>query len=323
MLKQRAEPKSLAEAIRYFANADTAFAFVVQLRWPNGVTCPACEADKPSYLTTRRIWKCRDCRRQFSVKVGTIFEDSPLGLDKWLPALWMLANCRNGISSYELGRNLGVTQKTAWFMLGRIRLAMQTKSFQQTKGIVEIDEAFFGGLVPNMHAAKRHRIMQGRKSGSAGKIGAVAAVRRGAKGEASKALAYVLRDANAKPHGRMAKETVLPGSKVFTDSATLYDGALDGYIREMVNHSAKEYVRGEIHTNSVENFWSNVKRMLKGTYISVDPIHLSRYLDEAIFRFNVRKDSEVSRFRAVVSDILGKRLTYAQLISAGMKPAVT
>ncbi|HVT38247.1 MAG TPA: IS1595 family transposase [Gemmatimonadaceae bacterium] len=323
MIKQHAYPQSLSEAIRFFADPDVALAFIVQLRWPNGVICPRCEAEKPSYLTTRRIWKCRSCRKQFSVKVGTIFEDSALGLDKWLPALWMLANCRNGISSYELGRHLHVTQKTAWFMLGRIRLAMHTKSFEKRQGTLEIDEAFFGGLAQNMHAAKRRRVLRGTKAGAIGKAGAVAAVRRGTESEASKVLAYVLRDPFAKPHGRMARETVLPGSKVYTDSATLASDSLSGYIRKMINHSAKQYVRGDVHTNSVENFWSNVKRMLKGTYISVDPIHLFRYLNEAVYRFNVRKDSERDRFSAVVRNIVGKRLTYAELINAGMPPATT
>jgi transposase-like protein len=324
MIKQYAYPESLSEAIRYFADKDRAFAFAVQLRWPDGVSCPRCGGADPSFIRTRYIWTCSACHKQFSLKVGTVFEDSPLGLNVWLPAMWMLANCRNGISSYELGRALKITQKSAWFVLGRLRLAMQTEGFAKRKGIVEIDEAFFGGLAQNMHATKRRRVMRGRKAGFTGKTGAIAAVRRGNKNEASKALAYVLKDAYAKPHGRMAKETVLPGSKVYTDSATLYDGALRGYVREMVNHSAKQYVRpGDIHTNSVENFWSCVKRMLKGTYISTSPIHLFRYLDEAVFRFNVRKDSERDRFASAMRDVLGKRLTYAELIGADMKPATT
>lgn len=323
MIKQHAYPESLSEAISFFADKDRAFAFVVQLRWPNGVHCPACDADKPSFLRSRSIWKCRDCKRQFSVKLGTIFEDSALGFDKWLPALWMLANCRNGISSYELGRALKVTQKSAWFMLSRIRLAMQTKSFEKSQGIVEIDEAFIGGLASNMHKGRRKRMMGYTKSGSKGKIGVIAGVKRGEKGAASQVRAYVLKDAYAKPHGKIAREMLLEGGKVYTDSATLYDGSLRGYSREMVNHGKQEYVRGEIHTNSVENFWSNVKRMLKGTYISTSPIHLFRYLDEAAFRFNVRKNSERDRFAAVLSSVVGRRLTYGELIGADMSPATT
>src|SRR5437868_1560338 len=158
MLKQHAAPNTLAEAIRYFADPDTSLAFVVQLRWPNGVTCPRCAAEKPHYLKSRRIWRCSACMRDFSVKVGTIFEDSPLGLDKWLPALWLLANAKNGLSSYELARALGVTQKTGWFMLSRIRLAMQTKSFEKMSGTVEADESYIGGKRGNMHKSKQRRL---------------------------------------------------------------------------------------------------------------------------------------------------------------------
>src|SRR5690349_12081263 len=160
MIKQHAAPETLSEAIRFFADPDTSFAFVVQLRWPNGVICPRCGGTKPSYLKTRRIWKCRDCREQFSVKVGTIFEDSPLGLDKWLPALWMLANCKNGISSYELARALGVTQKTGWFMLHRIRLAMQTGTFRHLSGEVEVDETYIGGKARFMDPEKKARVLR-------------------------------------------------------------------------------------------------------------------------------------------------------------------
>jgi transposase-like protein len=314
-------PTSLLEAVAYFADKDRALDFMVQMRWPNGVVCPACEADKPSFLTTRRIWKCRDCRRQFSVKVGTIFEDSPLGMEKWLPALWMLANCRNGISSYELARDLGVTQKTAWFMLGRIRLAMQTKSFERTVSTVEIDECYVGGLAPNMHKSRRKRIMQGHKSGTKGKTGVVAGVRRAKMGAGSEVRAYVMKSVNAHPHGKIAREMALPGSAIYTDSATLYEGALDDYKREMVNHSAREYVRGEVHTNSVENFWSLLKRAIRGTYISVDPAHLFRYVDEQVFRFNVKDESEHNRFASVVRDVVGRRLTYAMLVNAGLNQA--
>src|SRR6266516_4884856 len=158
MPKTKHLPNSLYEAIHYFADKDVALTFLVSLRWPNGVTCPACDARNPGFLKTRRIWKCRDCGRQFSVKLGTIFEDSPIGLDKWLPALWMLANSKNGISSYELARALGVTQKTGWFMLHRIRLSMQTKTFVKMRGEVEADETFIGGKRANMHKKKQARV---------------------------------------------------------------------------------------------------------------------------------------------------------------------
>src|SRR3989441_540488 len=161
MAKLKPAPSTLRDAIRYFADPDVALTFLAALRWPEGVTCPACEAGNPGFLKTRRIWKCRDCGRQFSVKLGTIFEDSPIGLDKWLPALWMLANSKNGISSYELARALGVTQKTGWFMLHRIRLAMQTRTWAKMRGAIEADESFIGGAAKFMHWSKRNRVIRG------------------------------------------------------------------------------------------------------------------------------------------------------------------
>ncbi len=178
--KESESPSNLRDAILYFADKDVSLDFLAKLRWPDGVTCPHCAAADPLFLKTRRIWKCRACRKQFSVKVGTIFEDSPLGLDKWLPALWLLANCKNGISSYELGRALDVTQKTAWFMLGRIRLAMQTKTFKKLGGTVEVDETFIGGKARNMHAGKRKI----RGSGIVGKIAVMGLLERHGKARA-------------------------------------------------------------------------------------------------------------------------------------------
>ncbi len=319
MLKHAA-PESLSDAIRYFADPDVAMAFLVHIRWPSGVVCPRCEADKPMYLKSRRIWKCRSCRKQFSVKVGTIFEDSPLGLDKWLPALWMLANCRNGISSYELARDLGVTQKTAWFMLGRIRLAMKTKTFKKLSGVVEIDETFVGGLAVNMHRGRRKKVVKGRGTGAM--TGVMGMVERNADGP-SRAHAEVTRWIAALPVQKQVAKAIAADATVYTDSATMYPRALGSRIHEMVNHKAREYVRGEVHTNSVENFWSCLKRAIKGTYVSVDPFHLHRYVTEQVFRFNVRGQSEWSRFGAVAKDIVGRRLTYAKLISAGMKFSTT
>src|SRR5713101_5505211 len=170
-------PNSLSEAIRYFADPDVAHTFLVCLRWPHGVFCPACNAKNPMFLKTRRIYKCRVCRKQFSVKLGTIFEDSPLGLDKWLPAIWMLANSKNGISSYEMPRGLGVTQKTAWFMLGRIRLAMQTRSFKKMSGSVEADETYVGGLSKFMHKSKRARVI--KSTGMSAKTAVMGVLQRG------------------------------------------------------------------------------------------------------------------------------------------------
>src|SRR3954470_10518811 len=164
-----AAPTTLVQAIRYFADPDVSLAFLAGLRWPEGVTCPRCNSDKNSFLSTRRIWKCKGCQKQFSVKLGTIFEDSPIGLDKWLPAIWLIVNAKNGISSYELHRALGVTQKTAWFMLHRIRLAMQTQTFAKMSGDVEVDETYIGGKARFMHPERKDRMLKGRRGGTTGK----------------------------------------------------------------------------------------------------------------------------------------------------------
>ena len=315
-------PTSLREAILYFADKDRALAFMVDMRWPTGVRCPHCDAEQPSFLKSRSIWKCRDCRKQFSVKVGTVFEDSPLGLDKWLPALWMLANCRNGISSYELARDLKVTQKTAWFMLARIRLAMRTRTFKRMKGTVELDETFVGGAAENMHKKRRRRVIKGR--GPMNKTPVFGMVERDASRGKSRVYAEVMRFVGAYPVKQVIQKRVEPGSTVYTDESKIYQrGLAKFYEHDVVNHRAKEYVRGTVHTNSLENFWSVFKRGLKGTYISVDPFHLFRYVHEAVFRYNIRGATEHERFSAVVKDIVGRRLTYAQLIGKGMQPATT
>ncbi|HEV2716453.1 MAG TPA: IS1595 family transposase [Terriglobales bacterium] len=314
-------PNSLADAIRYFADKDVAHTFLVSLRWPHGVFCPACNAKNPMFLKTRRIYKCRDCGRQFSAKLGTIFEDSPLGMDKWLPAIWLLANAKNGISSYEVGRALGVTQKTAWFMLHRIRLAMQTRSFRKLRGVVEADEAFIGGRAKNMHKEKRRRL---RGTGGMDKAPVLGMLERGNDRRLSRIKAVVVPTVQ---HQHLQKEivsSVKRGSKLYTDTTYQYmRGRLPKlYEHEAVNH-AKEYVRGQVHTNGLENFWSLLKRAIKGTYVSVDPFHLFRYVDEQVHRFNNRGTNDRGRFLDVLKSIVDRRLTYGKLIGQELKPATT
>ncbi len=322
MNKRKAFPSSLAEAIRYFADPDVALTFLVSLRWPKGVSCPACEAKNPGFLKTRRIWKCRDCGRQFSVKLGTIFEDSPIGLDKWLPALWMLANSKNGISSYELGRALGVTQKTGWFMLHRIRLAMQTRTWAKMRGHIEADETFIGGKAKFMHWSKRKRVIRG--SGGMDKTPVLGILERGTDGKASRVRATVAKNLNQRGIRGHVLATVEKGAHLYTDTTMQYGkGRLPKlYQHEAINH-AREYARGQVHTNSLENFWSLLKRAIKGTYVSVDPFHLFRYVDEQVRRFNERKSNDRQRFVSALADIVGRRVTYRELTGADLKPATT
>lgn len=312
------EPQTLVEVIRYFADPDVALRTMVSLRWPDGVCCPTCGRADVRFIATRRMWECREKhpKRQFSAKVGTVFEDSPVSLDKWFVAIWMIANCKNGVSSYELHRALGVTQKTAWFMLHRIRTAMQAGSLVKMGGEVEADESFIGGLAKNMH--KRRRAERIKGTGGAGKAAVMGILERKGKSGASRIKARVIKDARSETLHPEIREAVEPGARLFTDAWAAYRGLSSDYAHEVVDH-AVEYVRGSVHTNGVENFWSLLKRTLKGTYVSVEPFHLGRYLDEQAFRFNCRTGNDHSRFSNVLSSVTGRRLTYKALITGEPK----
>jgi transposase-like protein len=304
------KPRTLKDAVVYFSNPDNCLNYLAERRWPNGAVCPTCGSDRVSFVPKRRVWQCktRHAKCQFSIKVGTIFEDSPLGLDKWLPAVWMITNCKNGVSSWEIHRAIGVTQKTAWFMLHRIRLAMQSGSFEKFggSGPVEADETFIGGLARFMHKDKKAKITG---TGGAGKELVMGLLDR----ETGKVR---VKHVSNRKRGTLQEEVranVAAGAEVFTDELASYTGLDANYVHQFVNH-AEEYVNGNVHTNGMENFWSLLKRGLKGTYISVEPFHLFRYLDEQAFRYNNRKDmDDGDRFSAVVSQIVGKRLTYHHL----------
>lgn len=302
------QPQTLIEVIRFFSDLDVATRYMAKLRWPDGPVCPACGLvdEKHYYLKTRRKWKCRSCRRQFSVKAGTIFEDSPIGLDKWLAAIWLLGNCKNGISSYELHRSIGVTQKTAWFMLHRIRTAMQTGSFEKKlSGEVEADETFVGGKAKNMHKKKREEKIQGR--GASGK-----AIVMGLLERHGEVRTRVVPDTKKKTLHVEVRENVEPGSELYTDALKSYEGLDPEYVHQVIDH-AEKYAEGKVHTNGLENFWSLVKRCFHGTYVSAEPFHLFRYLDEEAFRFNNREDNDAVRFSKIAKSVAGRRLTYAQL----------
>jgi transposase-like protein len=311
-----AEPKTLQEAIVYFADPDNCLKYVVVRRWYKGVSCPTCGRTDVVFLSNQRRWQCKGKhpKRQFSVKVGTIFEDSPLGLEKWLPAVWMLTNDKNGISSWELHRALGVTQKTAWFMLHRIRLAMQDENFGgKLGGEVEVDETFIGGKARNMHKERRNRMFEGLTSdgkgaGSVGKVGVQGMLERGGK-----IRLEVIRDTKYATLVPNIWNNVEKGSHVFTDEHKGYFGLQADYVHDVINHM-EAYVNGNVHTNGMENFWSLLKRTLGGTYVSVGAYHLFRYVDEQAFRFNNRGPmTDADRFSYAIRKIVGKRLTYKEL----------
>lgn len=301
-----AEPRNLIEAIRSFSDPDRAFQFVSSLRWPDGkVTCPRCGHDQVSFLTTRRIWKCKGCRKQFSLKVGTIFEDSPLGWDKWLPAVWLIANSKNSISSHELARSLGVTQKSAWFMLHRIRDAMATGTFQKMSGITEVDDTFIGGLAKNMHQKVRRQRIHG--TGGIDKM----IVQGARKRDTGTVTAAVIDGTDTDSIQENIYEWVETGSALFTDTHKAYEGLDACFALKQVNHSKGEYVSGIVHTNGIENFWSLLKRSIKGSQIHVHPFHLQRYVVET-FAYNERGSDDLGRIRAAMTGVSGRRLTWAE-----------
>ena len=320
--KQIEFPETLHEAIKYFSDGDRAFEYMKCVRWPDGkVTCPRCGSDKNSFVATRKIWHCTGCKRQFSIKVGTVFADSPITYEKWICATWLIANAKNGISSYEIGRSLGVCQKTGWFMLQRIRLAMQNGTIEKMSGHVEADETFIGAKARNMHKGKR----KAKGTGPVAMTPVMGLLERTTAKRASRVKLQVLQGRRKAELQKNVREYVLKDSNVYTDALPSYNGLNDAYAHQVIDH-AEKYVDGAIHTNGLENFWCLLKRTIKGTYVNVEPFHLFRYLDEQAFRFNEREDSDRGRFVKAISGIVGKSLTFAKLTGkneagGGLTPA--
>jgi len=302
------QPKTLQEAMVYFSSPENCRKYVQAWRWPNGVICPTCGSTKVKLLEKQNRWQCstHHAKRQFSAKVGTIMEDSPLGLDKWLVAMWLVANCKNGISSCEIARALGLTQKTAWFMDHRIRLSMQDDVFgSKLGGEVEADETFIGGKARNMHISERKRRITG--TGTKDKTAIVGILERGGKVRTS-----VVPNRRKSTLQAEVRKHVEAGAALYTDALLSYEGLEGEYAHQVVDH-AVQYVNGRVHTNGLENFWSLLKRGVSGTYVSVEPFHLFRYLDEQAFRFNNRKATDADRFNMALLGIMGKRVTYREL----------
>jgi transposase-like protein len=321
------EPKTLQQAVVYFSDPERCRQYVIARRWPDGVTCPRCGSKNVAWQPKYNRWQCnvRHDLRQFTVKTGTIFEDSNVGLDKWLCAMWQVINCKNGVSSYEVHRAIGVTQKTAWFMDHRIRYALTTGSIDKLTGEVEADETFIGGKARNMHMDVRKRRITA--TGPTDKT-AVFGVLERSKGDGahSKVKTKVITDRKKKTLQAEVKAHVQAGAALYSDALLSYEGLDSEYAHHVVDH-AVEYVRGRVHTNGLENFWSLFKRGINGTYVSVEPFHLFRYLDEQEFRFNNRGTRENpitdgERFDMAVRQIVGKRLTYAQLTGKAGETAV-
>jgi transposase-like protein len=302
-------PKTLKEAILYYADEDRCLELLMAARWPDGVVvCPYCQGTNIGFVRSRRLFQCKGCRKQYSIKVGTYMEDSPLPLSTWLPAMWLLTNAKNGISSHEVARALGVTQKTAWFMMHRVRLSFGDTDHEDMSGTVEADETYIGGLEKNKHKAKK--LNAGR--GSVGKECVMAILERGDSNRKSRVAVNVIPSADAATLRTKITENVSEGTAVYTDGWKGYKGLPEAYIHDYVDH-AIEYVRDNVHTNGLENFFSLVKRMVKGTYVQVSPWHLERYMAEQTFRFNERGTDDAGRFVQTVAGVHGKRITWKEL----------
>jgi transposase-like protein len=276
------EPKTLQEAIQYFTDYEKCRQFMAAVRWMDGIVrCPACGSDKVTYLQNARVYKCKTVhtKQKFSLKTGTVFEDSPIGLEKWLPAVWMLVNDKNGISSYELHRAIGVTQKSAWFMLHRIRTAIASKSFEKFGGggPIEVDETFVGGRIKNMHASKKARMREIKGKTLTGDHMNKAIVMGMLDRELRKVRATVTPNVRRDTLQNQILREVKPGSTVYTDEWIGYNALKNEFVHDVVNH-VRGYVEGNVHTNGIENFWSLLKRTLKGTYVAVEPYHLQKYV---------------------------------------------
>jgi transposase-like protein len=306
-LVMASEPKTLQEAIRYFSDPVNCREYLVARRWPDGVICPRCGSKDVLFLAKYNRWHCRAKHEapQFTLKTGTVMEDSPIGLDKWMTAMWQIVNCKNGISSYEVAKAIGITQKSAWFMDHRIRFALGMESDNKLSGEVEADETFIGGKARNMHISERKRRITG--TGGKDKTAVMGILERGGKVRTT-----VISSRKKKELQAEVRKHVEAGAALYTDALLSYEGLEGDYAHKVVDH-AVQYVDGRVHTNGLENFWSLLKRGINGTYVSVEPFHLFRYLDEQAYRFNNRKMNDAERFDMAVKGIVGKRLTFAEV----------
>lgn len=305
-------PGTLMAAVRYF-DAERSESYIRDIKWPSGPCCPKCGSVNVGEIKSRAKFQCRErgCRKQFSMIQGTIMEGTHIPLEKWVVGVWMIVNCRNGVSSCEIARTLGIKQQSAWHLLHRVRHIMQQDNAEKLGtrgGVVECDSTYVGGLLKFMSAERANRAkMSGRPNGKV-EVHAIKERRTG-----TIRASVVPCDAS-----RFAAEDIMEnverGARIYTDAGAAYRW-LDGswYQHESVNHGAQEYARGTVHVNGCENFFNCLRRGIKGTYVCPSPEHLPAYVDEQVFRFNNRKESDWERFDRVMHRIVGKRLTYSDL----------
>ncbi len=310
---------NFSQISKQYSSEEEAYKFLEATRWENGVLCPHCQNTGADFIepengerktrtgkvTYRRVWRCQNCKKQFSVLVGTIFEDSRIPLSKWLLAIHELNADKNGISSCELGRKLGITQKSAWFMAQRIRFAMAHTSLEEKlTGTVEVDETYIGGLEENKHASKKTAGTQGRSTKT--KTPVLSSVQRGGK-----VYSTTMKTVSSKNIREILNEQVSHEAVLNTDTFPAYNSVGKEFAgHETVDHGAGEYVRGKAHTNTAEGYFSQLKRSLSGTFHHVSEKHLDRYLAEFDYRYNTRKEKDGDRTKNAIKRVAGKRLTY-------------
>ncbi len=304
---------NLMSLLSYFKDEQICREYLETIRWNGQITCPykECAHEKVFKYSNGKVYKCSKCKRQFSVRVGTIFEDSKISLQKWFAAIYLVTAHKKGISSLQLHRDLGITQKTAWFMLHRIRHTFGLKTNEKLVGVCEADETFIGGQEKNKHKSKRTEGTQGRSVKTKSAVAGV--VQRGGELRAQKVAdttGYNLR--------HFVYQNVSFGSQLHTDEWWGYKGLSQAFKHNFVKHNEGQYVNGDSHTNTLEGFWSLLKRGVVGIYHSMSNKHLQQYLDEFVFRYNTRNHSESFRFDTMLNNI-NTHLTYEQLIRDNRK----
>lgn len=306
--------KSFSEMLAVLPNETACRNYLELILWKGVPVCPHCGCKNEDHYKLKvkgvfkGMYKCKDCKERFTVTIGTIFEGSHIDLRKWFIAVYIFSSHKKGISSHQLARDLGITQKSAWFMLGRIRYAFQSKSLStKMEGVIQADESFFGGKNKNRHADKKVLESQGRSVKD--KTPVLGMMKMGGEVHLS-----VVPDTKAKTLKPIIEKLVEQGSIVVTDEWPAYKGLSTQYSHVVINHRDNEYVRGAFHTNTIEGFWSLLKRGIYGIYHQVSPKHLHRYCDEFAFRYNSRKNGSTERFDVSLKRTEG-RLTYKQLIA--------